>query len=88
MVALIEPISPHVQALSTGLVGAKGTASAKLIGGAQSLLSHVGQNVSAAKLLQVGAYVSLLLCLFIYLSSLLPQRCFLGCRTLRATARQ
>ncbi|VDM35065.1 unnamed protein product [Hydatigera taeniaeformis] len=39
-------------ALSIGLAGAKGTTSARLIGGAQSLLSHVGRNVSAAKLLQ------------------------------------
>lgn len=34
------------------MTGSKGATSTKLIGGAQSLLSHVGHNVSAARILQ------------------------------------
>nr|CDS24737.1 unc 13 munc13 [Echinococcus granulosus] len=56
---VLPGVSDTKQALPTVLVGPKGTASAKLIGGAQSLLSHVGQNVSAAKILQDFAGESL-----------------------------
>uniref|UniRef100_A0A5K3FCS6 MHD1 domain-containing protein n=1 Tax=Mesocestoides corti TaxID=53468 RepID=A0A5K3FCS6_MESCO len=40
------------KAPAMGLTTPRGTASSKLIGGAQSLFSHVGHNVSASKLLQ------------------------------------
>ncbi|KAM3188267.1 hypothetical protein ACTXT7_000666 [Hymenolepis weldensis] len=49
---VLPGVSDVSKAQAGGLVNPMGATSAKLIGGAQSLLSHVSTNVSAAKLLQ------------------------------------